>query len=70
MSSKCEVCKTRLGLFKFHCQFCQLDFCCHHRLPEDHSCKNIADVNKKYKEDITTKIRAQAIPEDKMSTRF
>ena len=36
---KCALCKKEIAsLDKYHCKFCQQDFCSAHRLPESHNC--------------------------------
>lgn len=36
---RCAMCNVRLGLFDFQCTSCKLLLCVHHRLIEDHACK-------------------------------
>ena len=47
MSSRCCVCKKKLGLLPFKCK-CEKDFCSAHRAPEDHECTH--DFKKEGKE--------------------
>lgn len=41
----CAICDKKVYL-PFHCEYCNQFFCDTHRLPFNHSCKNIKDYNK------------------------
>jgi predicted nucleic acid binding AN1-type Zn finger protein len=40
----CAVCDKKVYL-PFHCEYCNRFFCGTHRLPFNHSCKNIKEYN-------------------------
>lgn len=44
---KCNVenCHRKTSIIG-HCKYCDIDYCCLHRLSEDHSCKNKKDCDK------------------------
>lgn len=38
----CPICNKKLGsIGKYHCRYCDKDYCINHRLPEDHKCPNL-----------------------------
>jgi len=66
MSTRCFLCKSRVGLLGFKCKFCKNNLCTYHRLPEDHNCPNIDLAKNKYKEMNKKKLESESLKETKV----
>lgn len=64
----CFDCKKKIGLMGFECNYCHNNYCSSHRLPEDHKCTCISEVNNKYKEMAKEKLLSEATKSNKVTS--
>lgn len=62
----CFDCKKKIGLLGFECNYCHNKYCSLHRLPEDHKCTCMNDLQNKYKEAAKEKLLSEATKVNKV----
>jgi len=62
-----DNCKLKLALIVGHCNHCNNDHCLKHRLPEDHKCQELINLQRKEHADNAAKLMAQKAQKTKIA---